>query len=232
MGLNIISSFEKLNENILEKNNNLIHLKDVLKKISSIWVYNNVKNAHFTSEYPIRIDEDAEVEDYPLEDLLDMSNENLLNVPLDILHSQTDLELLDRIAHLDKSKLTYTQLNRLKQKYSQKIILDENDIVYLLDKIKKCQKLVIAERPENKNLLNYLDVEDCLNILKHLNVEDYAYSTKSYNLAHFGNQLIIFKPRNVVVRDKNFGPLTLYIKIDLDESTEEATIALSFHINS
>lgn len=207
-------------------------LRDALEDVTSIWVYNDVQNAHFTSEYPTELEEGIEPEFYPLEDLLFMSSEQLLNVPSEILTNQTNLELLDKVAHLDSSKLTSEQQQLLKKAYAQKVVIDRADVEHLIQKLKECKKLIIAERPENKSLLESLSVEDCLEIIKNLEVSDYAYSTKNYNLAHFGNQLIVFQPKEVVVEGKDIGPLTLYIKIDLDQSSGTATVAISFHPTS
>ena len=110
-------------------------------------------------------------------------------------------------------------------------IISKEDVSIILNKIKDCNTLFIEARPINHSFLDKykLDVDDCKNILNQLTVNDYVKSTTSTNSKHFGNNLIIFEPSTIIIEDTVFMNLLIYIKIDLDESTDTSIAVVSFY---
>lgn len=221
---------DKLTEAIAQED----RLEDLIKgaTIKSIWVYDDIEDAHFMSSIKESIsvdeDEDPSEEEY----LLSLPDARLVELPKEQIQEITNLELLDRIAKSANHLLSEEQLDTLRKAYAKKLIIDRPGVLELLNKIQSCSRLFIAGRPKNQAFLDKhnLDTEQCLDIIRQLEVEDFvATTTKGFNLKHFGNQLVIFEPANVCVGELNLGDLTVYIKIDLDESSKDAVVAVSFH---
>ena len=75
-----------------------------------------------------------------------------------------------------------------------------------------------------------MTLSDCLEIIHSLKVEDYYANTYSTNPDHLNNVLIIFAPQVVTLSDgRTFDNLIIYLKIDLDETTDEAIALVSLH---
>lgn len=214
----------------IEELNRETHLNDVVKKVSSIWVFGDISDAHFSS--PERLQED---EDNPTPDelYLNLSDTQLLQLTDDELHQITNVELLDRLVKLDRTKLTAHQANILRPVYEEKVIIDKQDVIDFLTKLKSCEYLYIANRPKNTEFLHrhHLSSNDCLNIIRQLKVSDYYRNTKDYTLAHIGDNLMIFEPKNVRLHesDDTTTDLVVYIKTDVDETDGDASVMISFH---
>lgn len=213
-----------------------LHLKTILDKkpINLIYVYDDIKNAHFLTEDTIEEDIDKEEERFNNEiEMLNMTNQELLDLSSQEIRSITNLELIDRIAKLDKKKLSGSQLKKLKEIYSQKIIINREDVEKLIEELKECKRLFITPRAENNTFLDKYDlyVDECLEIIHSLNISDYYATTKNYNINFLGNELIIFEKDNVVLSNgKNLGDIIIYIKLDLTNTRTKGTIvAISFH---
>lgn len=205
---------------------NLPHLKDVLKDIKMIYVFDDINHAHSLQGLSEDLEESSE------EDLFDWPDDLLLKMPDEDIHSWKSFELLDRMCRLDKSKLSPDQLLYLRNAYSQKYLLEADDVKALLSKLENCKLLHIAERLKNTALIakHDLTAEDCLDVIKQLKLQDYVSSTRSVVYSFLGNSLIIFEPTGVKTSSgKDLGDLTLYIKLDLDASDGEAVVAISFH---
>ena len=230
-----IDTVNKINYNKIEENMSMekeIHLKDILDKkdIDIIYVYNDIKDAHFNLTDSLEEDTDTDV--FNELDMLSMSNENLLNLSEEQLHQIDNLELLDRIAKLDSTKLSTAQLKKLRKAYKEKVIIKEEDVKQLLEQLKQCDRLFITPAPKNNNFLkeHNLYVKECLEILHQLEVADYCASTKSINLNNLGHDLIIFEKDSVTLKDnQKLGPLIIYIKLDLTGLSDSIVVAVSFH---
>lgn len=211
-----------------------IHLKDILDKkdIDIIYVYNDIKDAHFFSDEILLEDEDGgEILSNNL-DMSLMSDDWLLKLSIDEVKEIQNIDLLDRIAKLDKSKLSKEQIEKLKEVYKQKIIIDKQDVERLIEEFKQCNRLFITGTPKNHIFIieHDLYVEECLEIIHKLKVSDYYTNTRSYNRRFLGNDLIIFEPSNVVLSNgKNLSNIKIYIKLDLTESEDNIVMAVSFH---
>lgn len=205
---------------------NLPHLKDVLKDIKMIYVFDDINHAHSLQGLSEDLEESSE------EDLFDWPDDLLLKMPDEDIHSWKSFELLDRMCRLDKNRLSPDQLLFLRNAYSQKYLLEADDVEALLSKLETCKLLHIAERLKNTAFIakHNLTAEDCLDVIKQLKLQDYVSSTRSVVYSFFGNSLIIFEPTGVKTSSgKDLGDLTLYIKLDLDASDGEAVVAISFH---
>ena len=225
------NTFEQVYDMYFDKSNP-IHLGDILdkKKIDIIYVFDNIQDTHFNLTDSLEEDVDTNVFDEL--DMLSMSNENLLNLPEEQLHQIDNLELLDRIAKLDQTKLSTAQLQKLRKAYKEKVIIKEEDVKQLLEQLKQCDRLFIAPTSKNNNFLqeHNLYVEDCLEILHQLEVTDYYASTKSINLNNLGHDLIIFEKDSITLKDnRKLGLLVIYIKLDLTNSNNNIAVAVSFH---
>ena len=208
------------------------HLSDYIDKISHIIIYNDINSAHsvFSSD-----DIDAEeISDDSF--YLYFTDEQLLSLDKKIVQKITNLELLERIAKLNASLLSANQLNYLRDNLKQKCIIDKNDIQKILNLLKDC-KSISYERNHRKTNAFLLDSggqlksDECLEIIHNLGVDDYVASSKSYNLKHIGNNIIIFEPDcrwefddGTIVED-----LTIYVKLDIDETTKFAVALISMH---
>ena len=223
-------------EKIWKEELKYIHLRYILKDkpINLIYVYDDIKNAHFLTEDIIEEDIDKEEERFNNEiEMLNMTNQELLDLSSQEIRSITNLELIDRIAKLDKKKLSGSQLKKLKEIYSQKIIINREDVEKLIEELKECKRLFITPRVENDTFLDKYDlyVDECLEIIHSLNISDYYATTKNYNINFLGNDLIVFEKDNVALSNgKNLGDIIIYIKLDLTSTQIKGTIvAISFH---
>lgn len=223
-------------EKIWKEELKYIHLRYILKDkpINLIYVYDDIKNAHFLTEDIIEEDIDKEEERFNNEiEMLNMTNQELLDLSSQEIRSITNLELIDRIAKLDKKKLSESQLKKLKEIYSQKIIINREDVEKLIEELKECKRLFITPRVENDTFLDKYDlyVDECLEIIHSLNISDYYATAKNYNINFLGNDLIVFEKDNVALSNgKNLGDIIIYIKLDLTSTQIKGTIvAISFH---
>lgn len=210
-----------------------LHLKDIIEKVVFFQVYDDISEAHFSDDSVTRISElfDDDCDLSQEADLLNFSDNYLKQLPQDLILTFTNTELLDRYYGIDPELLSREQLEKIQKNYKKKIVIDSSDVSAILEKFKLCDRLFIVSRPKNNTFLSKYDlyVDDCLRIIHQLTVEDYYASTKGYNLEHFGHNLIIFEPKNIKIRDIEIPELAVYIKIDLDESSNNCIVAVSFH---
>lgn len=78
------------------------------------------------------------------------------------------------------------------------------------------------------NMYN-LKPDDYFEVIRQLKVSDYYKSTRDFNLGHFGNNLMIFQPKNIKLANKKLDNLTIYIKFDVDETDGITVVMISFH---
>ena len=179
-----------------------LHLRDVIKSIDTIFIYDDVSDYHYFNKDTSLLEED---EDLTEEDEYLFYSDNMLSkLPEEITKTFTSEELLDRLYRINRDILTPEQ-------------------------IQSCKRVWIPNRPKNRKFLSKYNIgaDDCISILKTLTVDDYMYNTKSINLNHFGNNLMIFTT-SVLIENAPVD-ITVYIKIDVDESDNSSVVAISFH---
>lgn len=206
------------------------HLGDVLNAIDFILVYNDINDAHFFNFLSTPLDEDVDdITDSADAARLAMTDAQLKTISDDDVHKITNIELLDRICKVDKTKLSDAQRKTLIALYKQKFIVDEKDVEKLLECIKKCDKLFTEKRPVNMTFMNTygLNDADVLKILRGMTVADYYCNTRSININHLGNNLLIFEP--VVNLGAKRQKICIYIKLDIDETTKDCVMLVSIH---
>lgn len=223
----------KNNYNIVEGKDdmkNQIHLKDIVKNITNIILYNDVDLAYLRN--PLKLTEGEDVDD--IEDsfeatCLSMSDKQLETISDEDLHKITNIELLDRLTKICKNRLSVNQTKLLQDSYKEKIIIDKEDVRVLIDCIKLCTNITIEDRLKNMGFMNKykLDLNDILNIIKNLTINDYYANTRSVNFNHLGNNLIIFEP--VIKLNNELIQLYIYIKLDIDETTGDTVALVSIH---
>ena len=106
----------------------------------------------------------------------------------------------------------------------------------LLNKLKTCTSVSYDRKHKKTNAFLFDDEgkfreQDCLDIIKNLKVEDYVASTRSYNPNFLGHNLIVFEPdadwelsNGMVLHN-----LTVYVKLDVDETTGQCVALVSMH---
>lgn len=207
-----------------------LHLRDVIKSIKLINIFDDVKHSHYFNEDISKLNED---EDITQEDeYLFYSDESLSRLSQDILHSFTNVELLDRIAKMNVNLLSDEQQKILKDVYKQKIRIDKADVEHILSKLKQCKLVNIAERIKNTEFAVKYEItsDDYKEIINSLKVSDYYGNTRDYSLEHFGNNLIIFQKSGMQLSSGAFiEDVNIYIKINLDTTDNTAVAAISFH---
>lgn len=232
MGSHELNNTDENEDKPLEEQSNEkpMHLRDIVKSVSNIVLYNNIGDAHFLNFLPSSIDEDADdAADSEDASRLSMTDSQIKTIPDEDVHKITNIELLDRICKVDKTKLSDEQIKLLKALYKEKVVADEADIRVLLGCIQKCNSLFTEARPVNMRFMSKygLKDDDVLGILKHLTVSDYYRSTRSINFNHLGNNLLIFEP---IV---NFGSkqqqLCIYLKLDVDLTSGDCVVLVSIH---
>ena len=210
------------------ENEKLPHLKDVLKKVSHIVIYNDTNDVHFFSFLELTEDVD-DIEDSEETFYLGLTDEQLKNTNNEKIHTFKNLELLDRIYKLDKSKLSAEQLDLLREKYKEKILVDKDDVEVFIECMKSCEHSLVADRRKNREFMDKynLSEDDMVKLFKSVTINDYTNNTKSINKNHFGNNLIIFEP--VATLNSQKTPICIYVKIDLEETTGDSIVYISFH---
>lgn len=204
-----------------------LHLRDVIKSIDTIFIYDDVSDYHYFNKDTSLLEED---EDLTEEDEYLFYSDNMLSkLPEEITKTFTSEELLDRLYRINRDILTPEQINILRKAYKQKVKIDKSDVKAFLDMIQSCKRVWIPNRPKNRKFLSKynIDADDCISILKTLTVDDYMYNTKSINLNHFGNNLIVFTTS--VLIENVPADITVYIKTDVDEGDNSSVVSISFH---
>ena len=101
-----------VDEDIVHKNE--VHLKDLLKniKITAFYVFNDIRDAHFVAHESIQEDEEGgDIVSQEIE-MLSWSDEKLKKISIEDVQKITNVELLDKIASLDKDNLSKDEENK------------------------------------------------------------------------------------------------------------------------
>lgn len=160
------------------------------------------------------------------------SDEEILAIPHKEMKKFTNTKLLDRIAKIDKALLTLQQRRLLRQEYSIKYTINNKQIESILKQIKDCDNIFFIGREcYDKFLSKYnLKQDDCKYVIKALNIEDYYRSTRSRNWDYFGNDIIIFRKKDIELPNGNIiKEVTVYIKLDISQSNNDLIAVISFH---
>ena len=209
------------------------HLKEIVDKIDFIILTDDVNNYHFSTNESFSTDlYEDDIEVYGEENLLNLTDEQLMQLPLEKIRSFTNTELLERIYNLNKSILSVDQIELLQNHYKQyNVVANSDDIEHFLSKLKECDDIWVSASLKNRNFAKRygLKTHDLLSIIKQLKPSDYVENRKSFNLGHLGDNLMIFQPTTIVVKNNIFESLIIYIKIDVDESSGDICAVISFH---
>lgn len=229
------------------KNNEPQCLADVLKFIMGIRVVDDA--AEYPSELAYMpsslfaaedIEHDPEY-DQQEEDLMHLgyTDEELWELPLDIIHKMQNVDLLVRVGKGHKNLLSREQ-----QRYIEDILkvkdrshnqITDADINYMLAKIKSCNKVFYeVHHPKTTKFVSDkkgdIRTAAILRVLKNLTFEDWKYKTRSINYNYLGNTLFIFDPDvSWIDSEGQTKYLRLYIKLDVDASDGLGVALVSFH---
>lgn len=214
------------------------HLADIVTQINSIIFCEDV------FKQPSIISAGEELDNLP--DGIDMTDEQSLVMLTDEQLSELDRadvvnftnpELLNRIARIDRGKLSLKQIQFLQQYNRQnQFIIDESDVQDLLDKLDQCTNISYPGQhwKTNKFALDRsgnIRKSDCLDIIHDLEVSDYVANANSDNIGYLGNNVIIFEP--TVDWKTNTGimfhDLIVYVKLDIDQTNDVTVALISFH---
>lgn len=201
-----------------------LHLKDILKRILFVWYEDDLPSSQYES---ITSSANFEREFY-----LSLPDDKLLETEAKHLSRLTDPAVLDKIASLDKTKLTAKQLKILEKKYSEKVVVDRTDVEAFLDVLKKCTRVSLERHVKTETFrAEYnLSEHDILEILQLLEVVDYTYNSRSINYTYLGNALMIFQKKGPICLSDNVLPaITIYIKLDIDKTTGDGAAVISIH---
>lgn len=159
-----------------------------------------------------------------------------MEVSSDMDFSFSDIVLFDDVTTIDFNSDedldgAYPQLPENLTKRN-KYIISKEEVKEILKKLKRCSTINQNDYYKTNKFLkqNNLSLIDCLEIIHNLKVTDYYANTYSTNPDHLNNVLIIFAPEVVQLSDgRKFDNLIIYLKIDLDETTQEAVALVSLH---
>lgn len=104
----------------------------------------------------------------------------------------------------------------------------------ILQQIKDCDDIYFISRECYDNFLSKYNLKqrDCRYIIKALNIEDYYKNTRSRNWDYFGNDVIIFRKKDIELPNGNIiKNVSVYIKLDISQSNNDLIAVISFHDN-
>lgn len=142
--------------------------------------------------------------------------------------------MLGRIAQVNYDALSIEQREQSRKAYSEKVNIDEHAVQVMLNMLKSCNSVSYEGNHWKTNKFRKefnLTEEDYLTIIKDLEVEDYVATSRSFNLNHIGNHIIIFQPdaRWELDNGSILEDFQVYIKLDLDETDGSAIALISMH---
>lgn len=172
-------------------------------------------------------------------DYSQLTSEQLLQLPQKELSNIHDIRILRK---LPVDKLTVQQKREVTQANKSTFKSPKSEVDNKLSKIRDCGAISVWRTLKNNEFtqeLRQLGIRltdnDAYNVISLLSYNEYQYSTLSYVDANWCNLLMVFrfdKPYEftstsgepVVVKD-----FDIYIKIDVDNETEDGYAAMSFH---
>lgn len=113
--------------------------------------------------------------------------------------------------------------------------LTRDDIIKILEGFQKCKSVLLAKYRRNiisENLgCGQIEKADLMNIVKQLTISDFTKCILNSNPNHKDERLIEFITNKsfLLLNGNMLEGLKVYIKINLDESDDDALVAVSFH---
>lgn len=202
------------------------HISEIIGRIKYFVYATDGIDAVFGSS--IIYDDDMQAE---VDALLSLPNERFANVPVDRLQKISDVQVIDRAVHLCKEKLSDEQIDIITREYQKKYAIKLSDVQEILDKFRHCNDIYLSGyRKNNEFIKKYgLTNTDILNIIHSLTVNDYKSNTKDIVYPYLGDVLMIFKKHDVQLPQGSNTSIVIYIKLDIDESTDDTIAILSIH---
>lgn len=211
------------------------HLSDLISRITQIIICNDIDSQPTIINSSEDLDDDEDMTDE--QSMVTWSDEQLMELTRAEVAQLSNFELLNKIARLDRTKLSKSQLQLLQKLNKQKkFIVDKEDVIEVLNLIKRCKDIsylrnhVKTERFATDSNGDFRK-DECMQIIKNLTVADYVTSGYSNKGTYLGNNVIIFQPtttwklnNGMILKD-----FTVYIKFDIDESTGNTLALISFH---
>lgn len=200
-----------------------IHLRDLIDSIEYFVLVEDADDCNFGEIHASDDPDDEFYASLPDDRLLELDNAKLAQIQ--------NVYVLGRLAKLDKSRLTTHQLELLQAVYRQHIVMDDEDRQALLEMFRQCDSVYVANRRKNFQFLrNYrLSDQDILKILHNVKLSDFVYRTRSINLNHLGDALVVLNPKIVIPQTNQMVGVNLYVKLDIDESDGSCVAFVSFH---
>ena len=147
----------------------------------------------------------------------------------------TDIILFDNIERIDitSDKDLDGMYEELSEDFKvEKYEMPKESVQAVINGFKECTEIHANDYYKTNKFLkaNDLTLDDCLEIIHGLKVSDYYKNVRSINNDYAGNNLIIFEPEVIKLSSgKEFKDLTIYLKLDLDATTNEAVALFSVH---
>ena len=218
---------------LLSNSDTELHLSDVVKRIEHIVICEQV----ITRPYMISCSSDVDEDELSDEQFyVTLSDDELRSLDPNIIHTFDNIELIGRIAKIDYDLLSVQQKAKLHTAYSAKVIISEQDVAIILEMIQNCTSISYEGQHWKTNKFlkaadGSLRKQDCLDILHQLTIQDYVANSRSFNLSHIGNNIIIFEPDcDWELADGTIlSNIKVYVKLDIDETDGSAAALISMH---
>lgn len=120
--------------------------------------------------------------------------------------------------------------SRIADEYSK----NRKQLRNILQQIKDCDDIYFIGRECYDNFLSKYNLKqrDCRYVIKALNIEDYYKNARSRNWDYFGNDIIIFRKKDIELPNGNIiKNVLVYIKLDISQSNNDLIAVISFHDN-
>lgn len=202
------------------------HISEIIGEIKYFIYATDGVDAIFSSSNIYDDDMQAEIDA-----LLSLPDERFANIPKSRLQRVKDVQIIDRAVHLCKDKLSDEQLDIITTEYQKKYSISLSDVQIILDKFKTCNDIYLSGYRKNTEFIKKYGLTDVdiLNIIHSLTVKDYRSNTKDIVYPYLGDVLMIFKKHNVQLPGGGNTSIVVYIKLDIDESTNDTVAILSIH---
>jgi len=206
-------------------------ITDILKSIDHIVICNDVIRRPYLISCSSDLDEDELTEEQLL---ITCTDEELETLSPENVHTFANLELLGRIAKVNYDALSIQQRELLRKEYGRKLELSDHAVQIILNMLKSCKSISYEGHHFKTNKFRKefrLTEEDYLAIIQELEVGDFEALSRSFNLNHIGNYIIIFQPKGEweLSNGKVLKDFELYVKLDIDETDGSAIAIISLH---
>lgn len=172
----------------------------------------------------------------------EMTTTQLLQLSTKEIEKITDIRILRK---LPKEVLSMRQQIRVAQDNAKNFESTIKEVKNTLAKLKDCSSFYISPTNKNQSFAARLHEMGCIlrdddaaDIIDQLHVKDYSYSTLSYLDTNWNALLMVFEykgdhtfqpPRKSSASPVTLTGMDIYIKIDVDNKTENGYAAMSFH---